>query len=327
MATIDLRKATDDDGFVIYFGGRPNEVDTYTFANALVAVADAFREINHQVNQGVALELRLEALSEGSFKAKVKGKPKTIKNLWASIAKHAVLPIFIAFLYDEIKGEDPIVVNDDEVIIHRGDDRIIVPRAAHDAAQRLPNKANVRRHIANAIGVVDEDDNVESFGIYKDFSPDAPPLINIPRKDFIRVREIELEDDPGRRSKEEKATLHVLKAVFQASNRKWDFVWNGVKISAPIEDAAFLADLLQRRYLIGNGDALDVTLKISQRWDATAAVWLNDAYSVTRVWEHIPATPATQMRFPEGAAEIGPQHEPRPSYGNDDEDDEGGVPA
>lgn len=300
MATIDLRATSDDDGFVIYFGGRPNEVDTYTFANALVAVADAFREINNQVNQGVALELRLEALAEGSFKAKVKGKPKSLKSLLTSLSKHAVLPIFLAFLYDEIKGPDPIIVNEHEVIIERGNDRIIIPRTSYDAAQNLPNKVSVRGHIAKAISVVDKDENVDSFGIYKDFSPDLPALISIPREDFDRVREIEEEGDPGRRSKEEHATLHILKSVFQASNRKWDFVWNGVKISAPISDPVFLADLLQRVYLIGNGDALEVTLKISQKWDQNSSVWLNDAYSVEQVWKHIPAQRPSQAGLFEG---------------------------
>ncbi len=294
MATIDLRDTSDSDGFVIYFGGKPNEVDTYTFANALVAVADAFREINSQVNPGQAMELRLEALGEGSFKAKVKGKPTSLSSLLSSLSKYVVLPIFLAFLYDEIKGDDPIIVNENEVIIERGNDRIIIPRTAYDAAQKLPNKPSVRNHIAKAIGIVDKDENVESFGLYKDFSPDVPPLITIPREDFGRVRAIELEGDPNRRTKPENATLHVLKAVFQASNRKWDFVWNGVKISAPITDAAFLADLLQRVYLIGNGDALEVTLNISQKWDEQSSVWLNDSYSVEKVSKHIPAKRSEQ---------------------------------
>jgi hypothetical protein len=294
MATIDLRDTSDSDGFVIYFGGKPNEVDTYTFANALVAVADAFREINSQVNPGQAMELRLEALAEGSFKAKVKGKPTSLSSLLSSLSKYVVLPIFLAFLYDEIKGDDPIIVNENEVIIERGNDRIIIPRTAYDAAQKLPNKPNIRNHIAKAIGIVDKDENVESFRLYKDFSPNVPPLITIPRDDFDRVRAIELEGDPNRRTKSENATLHVLKAVFQASNRKWDFVWNGVKISAPITDAAFLADLLQRVYLIGNGDALEVTLNISQKWDEQSSVWLNDGYSVEKVWKHIPAKRSEQ---------------------------------
>lgn len=87
MATIDLRTTSDGDGFVIYFGGQPNEVDSYTFANALVAVADAFREINAQVNSGTALEVRLEALAAGSFKAQVKGLRKNLSSLLASLGK------------------------------------------------------------------------------------------------------------------------------------------------------------------------------------------------------------------------------------------------
>ena len=295
MATIDLRNATDEDGFVIYFGGRPNEVDSYTFANALLAIADAFREVNSQVNPAVAMELRLEALAEGSFKAKVKGKPKSLKSLLVGLGKCVVLPIFLAFLYDEIKGDDEIIVNTDEVIIQRGDDRIIIPRSAYDQARALPNKQTVRGHVAKAINVVDRDENVDSFGLFRDFDPDSPPLIHIPRDDFQRVREIELEDDPGRRNKDDPATLYVRKAVFEASNRKWDFVWNGVKISAPISDPAFLADLLARTYLIGNGDALEVTLRIKQKWDETSSVWLNDSYEVLKVWKHIPADNPSQM--------------------------------
>lgn len=181
------------------------------------------------------------------------------------------------------------------MIIERGNDRIIVPRAAYDAARSLPNKPAVRAHIAKAMTVVSSDDNVESFGIYRDLKHDSSPLILIPRSDFDRVREIELADDPMRRHKDEKATLNVLKAVFQASNRKWEFVWNGVKISAPIEDAVFLTDLLQRRYLIGNGDALEVDLRISQRWDSVSSVWLNDGYAVMKVYSHLPATPPDQI--------------------------------
>ena len=295
MATIDLRQCSDEDGFVIYFGGRPNEVDSYTFANALLAIADAFREVNSQVNPAVAMELRLEALTEGSFKAKVKGKPKSLRSIFAGLGQCVVLPIFLAFLYDEIKGDEQIIVNDDEVVIQRGNDRIIIPRTAYDQAQTLPNKPTIRSHVAKAIGVVDRDENVESFGLYRDFDPDSPPLINIPRDDFQRVREIELEGDPGRRNKDEPATLYVRKAVFEASNRKWDFVWNGVKISAPISDPAFLADLLARTYLIGNGDALEVTLRISQKWNGVSSVWLNDSYEVLKVWKHIPANNPTQI--------------------------------
>ena len=63
MATIDLTDYTDDEGFVLHFGGNPREVNTYTFANALLAFSDAYRELNDQIYHGEAIELRLEALA------------------------------------------------------------------------------------------------------------------------------------------------------------------------------------------------------------------------------------------------------------------------
>lgn len=186
MATINLTRITDSDGFVIYFGGRPSEVNAYTFANALVAISDVFREINGQVNAGFALEMRLEALSEGSFKARISGTSKTLKSLFSMTSKNVILPILVAFLYDEINSGENIIINADEVIIERGDDRIIIPRAAYDAGKTLPNKSIVRQNIARAIAVVDADENIESFGIYQDFDHELPPIISIPREAFTR---------------------------------------------------------------------------------------------------------------------------------------------
>ena len=198
MAYINLTDIQESDGFVISFGGQHSQIDSYTFANALVAIADALREINSQVNHGVALEVQLEALAGGSFKAKVRGMPKSLKNLFGKVSVHVILPLLLAFLYDEMKSEK-IIVNENEVIIQSGRDRIIIPRNVYETSQRLPNKPAIRSCVARAISVVNDDENVESFGIFKNLNPDSPPLLIIPRTDFARVIETEIEDDPTRR--------------------------------------------------------------------------------------------------------------------------------
>lgn len=81
MTTIDLKNYTDDEGFVLHFGGSPREVNTYTFANALVAFSDVYRELNSQLYHGETIELRLEALGPGSFRAKVKGLRRRVQGL------------------------------------------------------------------------------------------------------------------------------------------------------------------------------------------------------------------------------------------------------
>lgn len=299
MATLDLSSLHQRDGFVIYFGGRPNEVDTYTFANALVAISDAFREINSQVNPGVALELRLEAVAEGSFKARLKEAPKSIRGALQFVSKNVILPILVTYVYTEVINpeETEIIVNTDEVIIQKGLDRIVVPRAAYDSAKGLSNKGAVAAHVARAVVAVEEDASVSSLGIYKDFDTDQPPAILLERSEFAEVRTAASRAGGRTRTITERATVTILKAVMAKSQRKWEFVWNGVKISASIADPVFLAELLARKYLIGSGDGLEVLLEIEQEWDDSAKVWLNVGYRVAYVEHYLEATKDVPLNF------------------------------
>jgi len=295
VATLDLTGKKDTD-FVIYFGGKPNEVNTYTFANALVAISDAMRAINNQVNPGYAIELRLEAFGPGSFKAKVKERPVSLKDALKFSAVQLVLPIFVSWFYSNVIDEDDVdvTVKSEEVVIQRGRDKIIVPRAAYNEAQRLPRDGKVAGEFGKAIEAVEGDPHVSSLGIMRDFDKDLPPAILIERADFARIRRLAERQEGRTRTVPQDAVVTILKAVYGKSDRKWDFVWNGVKITAVIKDPVFLADVKMRRYLIGTGDALDVVLEIDQVWDDDANVWLNLNYAVAHVKKFIPGSPPTQ---------------------------------
>ncbi len=104
---------------MLHFGGRPNEVYTYTFANALVAFSDTFRELNGQVNTSQSIELRLEVVGPGSFRGKVKGVPKTIAGALRFSRDIVILSLLIAFIYDHYINDDTfeIEVSDDYVVI------------------------------------------------------------------------------------------------------------------------------------------------------------------------------------------------------------------
>ena len=292
MATIDLTDYTDDEGFVLHFGGNPREVNTYTFANALLAFSDAYRELNDQIYHGEAIELRLEALGPGSFRAKVKGLRKGLKNLLGSATTHVLIPVLVMFLYDNYVDPDEINVTttDDQVIIERGADRIIVSRKIYELSRSLPRPERLRQKFGKAVEAVEDDDNVQSIGVVR-APDDDTPIIDIPREEFSRIRELsEVQQlTSTERVKLEGATLSIIKAVFSDQRRKWDFVWNGVKISAFIDDETFVADLMRRKYTVGNGDAIDCILEIDQKWDEMARVWLNVSYSVGTVNRYIPA--------------------------------------
>jgi hypothetical protein len=303
MGTLDLTKSRDKDGFVVYFGGKPNEVDTYTFANALVALSDAFQEINAQVNPGYSLELRLEAVAEGSFKARVREIPKSIKDAFTWGSNVVIMPILVTVFYESILKPDDstkIIVNTTEVVFQTGNDRVIVPREAYNRAQKLSNRKKVVQHVASAVTAVQSDPNVTSLGIYKEFDGDSPPAILIPRDQFAMVRAAaEDEEDGGKRIVSKDATLGILKAVLAKGDRKWDFVWNGVRIGATIGDPVFMANVMTRNILIGAGDAIEATMEIEQTYDEGAGVWLNTSYRIAHVRQFIPGSQGQQLRFEE----------------------------
>lgn len=291
MATLDLRNFKNSDGFVLHFGGRPNEVDTYTFANALVAFSDTFRELNGQVNTSQSIELRLEAVGPGSFRGKVKGVSKTIASALTFSREFVVLPLLMSFIYDHYIDDDTfeIEVSDDYVVIVQGGDRTIIPREAYEASQNLPAPARIHEQMNRTIDAVEEDPSVQSFGIAIGLKDDEP-AVDLGKAEWANIRKNRKRavDDPKQRVEHEEVTLSILKVIFSNKRRKWEFVWRGVKVSAYIDDPTFLADLMSGNLKVGNGDAVKAVLDIGQEWDESDKVWLNTSYAISKVIEYIP---------------------------------------
>src|SRR5262245_19034734 len=129
MADVDIRSLAAGE-FVLHFGGRPNEVDAYTFSNSLVAFSEALREINSQLDPDHSIEITIEGTGPGSFRAKIKTATKSLKGLFKSSMKELLIGILAAFLYERYLSENKvtITVQDDSYVVQYGHDRIIIPR-------------------------------------------------------------------------------------------------------------------------------------------------------------------------------------------------------
>ncbi|MFN3262655.1 MAG: hypothetical protein ACE37J_19070 [Pikeienuella sp.] len=291
MATFDLREIKDERGFVLHFGGRPHEVNTYVFANALVAISDVFREINSQVNIDRSIELRLEAVGPGSFRAKFRGVPKTFAGLIKQAFTLGIVPIAVTYIYNNYidPSKFEIIVSDDYVIIQDGNDRIIIPKKEYEASQKLPNPSRVDEKFNKAIDAIEDDSSIESIGITANLD-DEVPLVDLPRDTWARIRERRETETPeeGNREATENAHLYIVKAVFSGGRRKWEFAWRGIKISAYIEDQEFLGRIYSGEIKIGNGDSIECDLRISQMLTFPDRVWINKEYTVDFVHKFIP---------------------------------------
>tara|TARA_R110001592_G_scaffold7032_3_gene39521 strand:+ start:66022 stop:66480 length:459 start_codon:yes stop_codon:yes gene_type:complete len=86
----------------------------------------------------------------------------------------------------------------------------------------------------------------------------------------------------------EQANLFIKRAILERSKRKWEFVWRGFKISAPVLDDHFYSDFFAHKITLAPGDQLEVKLKIYQSKDEDTGIYSNDRYEVTEVMKHIP---------------------------------------
>ena len=293
MAEIDLRTLSQND-VVLHFGGRPNEVDAFTFSTSLVALSEALLELNRQISPNLSIEITIEGIGPGSFRAKIGAKLKSLASFFAPDARELLISLLATFIYTRIldrPSPPQIIVNDKSVIVVSGPDRVIIPRKTWDAKEKLPKPKAVEKHVAKAFEIIEDDQSVSDFGFVARIS-DTHPIGVIQRSQFAiltRIPEEETEED-GRRVCDERTPVTVLKVIFERSSRRWQFVWRGVRISAPIKDEDFFTKLASREYVFSQGDVLDVTLRIYQIRDEMSGAFINDRYEIIKVhgFEKIP---------------------------------------
>ncbi|WGD29686.1 hypothetical protein AncyloWKF20_18280 [Ancylobacter sp. WKF20] len=286
MAAFDLAELRDD-SFVIHFGGEAHDLDAETFSNTLLALAATVEAINSIINPGFSAELRVEEVGPGSFRVRLRKTTASLKNLFSDRRVEAIILSLVAsLLYDALKGGAPppvIVVNTNEVIVEYQGNTVVVPRVVYEAKAKVEKSTEVRRGLTRTIEAVEKDPRVYSFGITADLS-DPVPLIEIPRAKFLQVKEhLQPLPDTERRFVDEETRVVVHKAVFEKSGRKWEFIWQGRRISAPISDMAFFDSLKSRTISIAQGDTFDAVLRIYQSRDPFSGVWMHDSYEIVRM--------------------------------------------
>lgn len=288
MEVINIEEYQNE--IILHFGSGKNSINAYTLASSIVSIADALKEANSVINPGHEIEILVHSFSEGSFRVTVRTVYKSIQNLFsAENLKAITLGVLAAFVFEHTLASDTevkVIVDETQVVIEQGDKKIIVPRAVYDAQKELEKSEKFRKKIARTFETIEKDTNITSFGLTN--SPEMKkPQIEIPRENFS-ILSVEAEPLEEKKVNIEIADLQIKKAILERSKRKWEFVWRGVKISAPVLDDSFYDDFFAHKITIAPGDLLKGRLKIYQSLEADTGIYLNDNYEVIEVYEHVP---------------------------------------
>jgi hypothetical protein len=295
MSVVDIREYQEE--IVLHFGGERKKINAYTLASTLVSIADAVKEANNVINQGYDVEVLVEAFGEGSFRAIVKTIYKGKGNLFSTQdLKSVALSILASYIFVHTlapESEVKVNVNSELVIIEQGDKKIIIPREVHEMQKDVEKSKKFKGAVSKIFRVVVQDENIVDFGITKQLK-DLNVDIKVDRNHFEQFIDPVLPEE-NMRTVIETTEVQIVKAILDRSKRKWEFVWRGINISAPVLHDAFYDDFFAHRIKIAPGDGLRVRLEIFQVKQPDTGIFTNNKYRVVEVIEHIPKVKQLEM--------------------------------
>lgn len=151
---------------------------------------------------------------------------------------------------------------------------------------------SVKKNIRENFEYLDKDKSIDDFGFTPNLHDEQPYFI-VTRNEFSKLS-IEQENE-DKKEKIEVTRLLIVRAILEKSNRMWQFLWNGNKISAPIIDKNFYDSFMSHKIQIAPGDMFEVELKIYMEKDENIGLYVNKEYEVIKVLKHIPVSQQDQL--------------------------------
>lgn len=305
MSSMDVAVRSDGEEILLYFSINAEGVDAHTFGSALISFDGLYRAINGVLNPGVEVEIEFIRSDQGSIRAILRSFKTDTQTLLDHPFLHVVYPILIAIIAAYLAGGDvKIIVNDDSYIVQSGHEQIILPRghehktadadhkavdAEHKAAE-VQRDPSVRRSVRDFFAVVESDPNISGVDFRSPHLPDQA-VIPIAREKFAVLRDlpeiVEPELPKHKREMLLRQRVVVVTAVLEKSTkRKWQFLWNGLKIWADIHDTDFFEKLILHEYEFGQGVSLVIDLVAEQELNEFVQAYETRSYHVIKVHSH-----------------------------------------
>jgi hypothetical protein len=303
---IDLTQFEKDGGFTIKLVGPSGLIAADTLIETLAGFSESLCAIGETVNPKFALEVFITSVEPGSVNIVVQLKQHLKRNAavyaGAALATDIIVGLFTNYVYDLVKPQEACAVDfsEEKITIKGSNCNVIIPREVYNLRPRIHHNPKVAKGVMRALKAVETDHSVRSIGVGTKL--EGPPVMTVPRAyfsealrrldwpiDLPRSERLTMIEEPGSlgfetREQDVRSNMIIVKAVLLRSKRKWQFNWQGIRISAPITDPNFFDQLEARAIALRQGDALDANLTIVQRFLPDARVWENAGYTVTKVY-------------------------------------------
>lgn len=272
----------------IKFEGQTHQIDANTLINVLIHYQSVIIQANKELSGGSrTVEMKVNAIEKGSFLVDISLNETIIEQIFSkdtfeylSALSGVVSGVFGA--YKLLKGKK--ANTEEEKVLIKGDNN---NTTINQTIVKVYNQPIVREAISKSIETADNDVNVEGLSI--DVNKDSKPIVFKKQdfKSYIYDDFDKEEDIPDEKEEIVETHLTIISLNFEAGS-KWQFLYNGFKISMTVKDDALMKKIDEGERF-GKGDAINVQLKIVKRYNPTYKAYENKSYKILAFLDHIEA--------------------------------------
>jgi hypothetical protein len=234
-------------GFGIKLSGDLEGVDVNTLVDMIGNFSLSIHQINDDIQSDKSLRVTVKHIQPGCYDIFLTIRETFLGALLQHLsanpitAASEIITIFSGLLIIRqfLGGEKPKNIEENRnltTLINGKGNKLVIERKTYKI--HIENQV-INAAIGKGFDALNEDTAIEGFELYDEQNN---KLIEIPRDDF-KIIAIPVESsEKDTRIKPEEAILTVFKVVFE-KGYKWQFYYQGNKISASIQDAAFYNDI------------------------------------------------------------------------------------
>ncbi len=276
----------------IKYEGEENQINANTFINSLLHLSTVIQEINRELHPDRKIELKINALTPGSFVVDIHlqmsildeiGKLFTKENLSIAAEIAGVLGGIIS-IRQLLQKEKPAIINNTEThttIINNNGDKITIENKVYKI---YTTNDTINNALSSEFDVLSGDNNIEGLTL---FDSKNEVLCSVNKSEFYPLSEGVFEEETQQNKIVPRTvTLIILRLSFER-NMKWEFYYDGNKISAKMDDETFYSRIDDGE-TFAKGDCLEAEIEISQQFDITVNTYINKSYRIKRILNHVP---------------------------------------
>lgn len=277
--------------FKIVFDSNKHEVDIETLIGCLMHTSNIIQEVNKSLETNKKIEVKIKALEQGSFEVHIELVEKLLSSLFSnentSYTANIVTILGGVYAFAQfLKGKLPKKTEKKEDVVEVTNQKGDVTIINYNVYNIFNENKNIRDSIAKQFAGLEKSEGVSGFKFESEMIK-----THIKKEEFSEVakRLDTLEEnikEPLQEILYDKKIL-IIRPSFD-KDLKWDFVFDGQKISAKMEDEAMIS-IIDNGEEFSKGDYMLVDLEVKKFYDSDLGIHMitKDSYKVLNYKEHI----------------------------------------